>query len=233
LKLAIMQPYFCPYLGYWQLLNAADRFVIYDDVNYIKRGWINRNRILINGEPRYLTVPISDASQNKRICDLKIDDSGNWRGKLVKSIEGAYKKSPWFTEVFPVLEDIIGCDEHGLADYLRYQLFRLAEFLCIDTVVVDTSRSYTNSGLAGQARIIDICRRENADVYLNPEGGVALYDGNAFREAGISLRFIKMRPIEYAQRSAAFVPNLSIVDVLMAIGPAEVRNLLAEFSLIE
>jgi hypothetical protein len=233
LKLAIMQPYFFPYLGYWQLMNIVDRFVIYDDVNYIKGGWVNRNRILINGEPRYLTVPLSGASPNKRICDLSIDDSGNWRGKVLKSIEGAYSKSQWFVEVFPVLEDIIRYDERGLADYLKYQLVRLAEFLCIDTALVGSSRYYLNTGLSGQSRVIDICRQENADVYLNAEGGMALYDKNAFSEAGLALQFIKMIPTEYAQRAAAFVPNLSIVDVLMAVGKGGVRELLADFSLNE
>lgn len=233
MKLAIMQPYFFPYLGYWQLMNIVDRFVIYDDVNYIKRGWINRNRILINGEPRYLTVPVSNASQNKRICDLTIDDSGNWRGKVLKSIEGAYRKSPWFDEVFPVLQDIVQYNERGLADYLRYQLFRLAEFLGIGTVLIGSSRQYANADLSGQARILDICRRENADAYLNAEGGMALYDSSAFIEVGLSLQFIRMNPKEYAQRAATFVPNLSIVDVLMAIGSGRVRESLADFSLIE
>lgn len=214
-------------------MNIVDCFVIYDDVNFIKRGWINRNRILINGEPRYLTVPILDASQNRRICDLTIDDSGSWRDKTLKSIEGAYKKSPWFAEVFPVLEGIVRHDERGLADYLKYQLVRLAEFLGIETEIIGSSRHYANTGLSGQARIIDICRRENADVYINAEGGMVLYDSTAFREAGLEIRFIKMNPKEYAQRTAAFVPNLSIVDVLMALGKGGVRNLLADYTLID
>lgn len=228
-----MQPYFFPYLGYWQLMNIADRFVIYDDVNYIKRGWINRNRILINGEPRYLTVPLSDASQNKKICELTIADSGNWRGKVLKSIEGAYRKSQWFADVFPVLEDIVLCPERGLADYLKYQLVRMADFLSIDTILIASSRYYANTTLTGQARIIDICRREKADEYLNLAGGMALYDGNAFSEAGLSLQFMKMNPGEYAQQSTAFVPNLSIVDALMAVGRGGVRDALADFSLIK
>jgi len=214
-------------------MNFVDRFVIYDDVNYIKRGWINRNRILINKEPRYLIVPVSEASQNKKICDLTLDDSTNWRGKVLKSIESAYRKSQWFDEVFPVLQGIVLCEERGLADYLRCQLVRLAEFLDIDTVLIESSRSYANADLHGQARILDICRREKSDIYVNAMGGFALYDSMAFGEAGIALQFLRMNPKEYEQRAATFVPNLSILDVLMGMGRAGTRSLLADFSLIE
>jgi hypothetical protein len=228
-----MQPYFFPYLGYWQLLNYVDRFVIYDDVNYIKGGWINRNRILINGEPRYLTIPLRDASPNKLIYELAIAESVGWRNKLLKSVEGAYKKSPFFEEAIPVIQEIIQFNDGNLASFLSHQIIKLVEFLGIQTEVRETSRNYNNGELAGQTRVIDICRRENAKRYLNAEGGMALYDRSAFGEAGLTLQFIKMNSQEYVQRASAFVPNLSIVDVLMAVGREGVRDLLADYSLIE
>jgi hypothetical protein len=227
-----MQPYFLPYLGYWQLLNYVDRFVIYDDVNYITRGWVNRNRILINGEPRYLTIPLCNASQNRLICEIGVAPSV-WRSKLLRSIELAYMKSPFFNEVIPLLNKIIQRDDGNLASFVTYQISTLAEFIGIDTELRTSSRRYSNSELAGQARIIDICKRESADIYVNAEGGRLLYDSNAFAEAGLKLQFIKTNMKSYAQRSSAtFVPNLSIVDTLMAVGREGVREMLADFSLI-
>ena len=217
MRLAIMQPYFFPYLGYWQLLNTADRFVIFDDVNYIKRGWINRNRILVNGEPKYITVPLNQSSQNKRICDLTLLSSTDWRKKLVRSIEYSYRKAPCFPEIFPIIEKIICHKALNLSEYLANQLVTLAELLRIDTEFVMSSRCYQNDSLTGPERILDICRRENATTYINPEGGYELYDTAAFESEDIDLRFLVMRPVAYKQRSTGFVPFLSIIDALMEV----------------
>lgn len=227
-----MQPYFLPYLGYWQLLNYVDRFVIYEDVNYIKRGWINRNRILINGEPHYLTVPIRDASQNSLISELSINEAGDWRNKMLRSIDCAYRKSPFFAEVFPVLQEIVQHDCGDLAKFLAHQLLRLSEFIGIDTELVASNGRYGNRELSGQDRLIDICQRELASIYVNAEGGMTLYDVGDFSAAGISLQFLKMNPITYIQRASEFLPNLSIVDVLMALGRDGVEEKITDFALI-
>jgi hypothetical protein len=228
-----MQPYFFPYLGYWQLLNYVDRFVIYDDVNYIKGGWINRNRILINEEPHFITVPLRGASQNKLICEINIDESAFWRTKMLKSIENAYRKSPFFSEVFPVLEQIIRHEGEDLASFLKQQLQLLAEFLGIGTEVMGSSRIYANNRLSGQDRIIDICRQEHASVYINPEGGLALYSSSEFSLAGLPLQFLKSNSRSYVQRAPSFVSNLSVVDALMAVGREGVNALLTDFTLIK
>ncbi|MGR9087960.1 MAG: WbqC family protein [Gammaproteobacteria bacterium] len=233
MKLAIMQPYFFPYLGYWQLLGAVDRFVVLDDVGYINRGWINRNRILINGRPVYLTIPIQQASQNKRICDLSLQPGVAWRDKLLRMIENTYRKAPYFSEVFPVADRIIRHDAENLSDYLLNQLHALADFMSIRPEWVNTSRSYPNQELSGQERILDICRREGAATYINPEGGQALYDRGLFREKGIDLRFVVMRPLPYRQRSADFTPYLSIVDALMELGRDGIQRHLESFELSE
>jgi hypothetical protein len=232
MKLAIMQPYFFPYIGYWQLIQAVDRFVIYDDVNFIIGGWVNRNRILINGEPSYITAPIIKASQNKRMCDLSLDPWPVWKNKMVKSIEMAYRKAPFFAQMYPLIEKLIRHEADNLSDYLSYQLQAMASFLGIKTEFVVTSRCYENNHLSGQARILDICNREDATTYINPHGGQALYDTETFRNAGIDLRFIAMRPISYKQRAKRFVPHLSIVDALMEIGPVEITHHLDTFDLI-
>lgn len=233
MKLAIMQPYFVPYLGYWQLLNAVDRFVIYDDVNYIKGGWINRNRILINGQPSYITIPLYQASPNKLICDISMQPSPVWRKKLIKSIENAYRKAPFFTACFPVFEKIINYETECLADYLTHQLRVLATYMSIKTEIVVTSRHYQNNSLTGQDRVLDICKREGATSYLNSQGGQLLYDSETFSNSGIDLRFMVMNSVSYQQRATSFVPSLSIIDALMEVGAVETMRNMNEFELFE
>lgn len=230
MKLAVMQPYFFPYIGYWKLIRAVDRFVIFDDVNYIVRGWINRNRILINEEPRYITVPLQHASQNRRICDISLLSSPAWRSKLLKSVEQAYRKAPGYAEVFPAIENIVRHETDSLSEYLAYQLQTLSAFLGIDTRFVVSSRCYENADLFGQERILDICVREGATTYINPQGGQALYDRASFEQRGLDLKFLIPDDAEYRQFGAPFFPWLSIIDVMMFNGVAGTRMLLDKYS---
>jgi len=227
-----MQPYFFPYIGYWQLLRAVDRFVIYDDVNYIKGGWINRNRILINGQPSYITVPLHHASPNKRICDVYMQPSPVWRRKIIRSIEIAYRKSPFFSEVFPILEKIISYETDSLVDYLTQQLSALATFVGLKTEFLVNSCCYQNNDMTGQERILDICKRESASTYINAQGGQKLYDTEMFQNEGIDLRFIVMQPMTYKQRAVGFESYLSIIDPLMEIGALGVEQHIEEYDLI-
>jgi hypothetical protein len=232
MKLAIMQPYFFPYIGYWQLIHAVDRFVIYDDVNYIKGGWINRNRILINGKPAFITVPLHQPSPFKRICCTTLHPSRVWRDKLIKMIDLTYRKAKYFVEVFPVVEELICHETDNLSDYLAHQLQTLSASMGINTEFVVTSRCYENSELCGQERLLDVCKREGAISYINPQGGQTLYDDETFRKAGINLCFIVTRPLPYKQRAAGFVPYLSIIDTLMEIGPKGMKEHLGAFDVI-
>ncbi len=232
MKLAIMQPYFLPYIGYWQLIHAVDRFVIYDDVTYIKGGWINRNRLLINGKPTYITVPLVHASSYKYIYDTILHPSLNWRKKLLKTIRNTYRKTAYFSNVYPIVEKLINHETNNLSDFLANQLQTLSTFMGIKTEFVLTSRIYDNCSLSGEERIIDICKRERAKTYINPEGGQTLYNSSVFRAAGMDLCFIVMRVLPYRQRSANFTPYLSIIDALMEIGPINIKNHLAAFSIV-
>ena len=226
-----MQPYFFPYIGYWQLIHAVERFVIYDDVNFIVRGWVNRNRILINGSPTYITVPLHQATQNKKICEIDLHSPPGWRDKLIRMVEITYRKAPHFSEVFPVVEKIIRHETSSLTDYLVHQLHSLSLFMGIKTEFVVSSRCYKNDYLSGQERILDICKRADADVYVNPQGGQQMYDWKSFKNAGVDLRFIIMRPIPYKQRAAGFIQNLSIIDSLMEVGPMEIKQHLDAYDL--
>jgi len=217
MKLAIMQPYFFPYIGYFQLIAAADLFVVYDDVNFIKNGWINRNRILVNGEPRYINVAIRGASSFRKIKGTDIDPSEMWRERLLKSVEYSYKRAPFFNMVFPVIVEIVRFPSSELSEYLLNSLKGIMRYLEIGTALVESSATYGNDNLRAQERIIDICMREGATEYINAIGGktMNLYSGEAFRQRGIDQKFIRSRPIEYPQFGGPFVPWLSIVDVMM------------------
>lgn len=232
MKLAIMQPYFFPYIGYWQLIHTADRFVIYDDVTYIKGGWINRNRILINSAPTYFTVSLYQSSSYKRICDIALQPSPMWRKKLVKMIETTYRKAPCFAEVFPVVESVIRHEADNLSDYLVYQLQTLSAYMGITTEFVVTSRCYENNDLSGQERILDICKRSGASTYINPQGGQALYDRVTFKRCGLDLKFLIPSAIEYKHFGSIHIPWLSIIDVMMFNTKSRLRTLLNKYELV-
>lgn len=225
MKLAVMQPYFLPYFGYFQLMASVDKFVVLDDVNYIQRGWINRNRLLINGEAHTFTIPLSGASQNRRICDIELT-AGPWQVKLIKKIRQTYSNAPYFKPVFELFEKIITMKALSLNEYLVFSLHQLTQQMGISTLIEPSSRVYKNSELKGQQRIIDICRREHADTYINASGGVDLYDLNLFEASDVRLKFMHPSTIRYRQFGKPFVPNLSILDVLMFNSPGSVTNLL-------
>jgi hypothetical protein len=225
-RLAIMQPYFFPYLGYFQLMAAVDAFVIYDDVNFINRGWINRNRINVNGAPHLITVPLRQASQNKLICDISVEGSSQWREKILRTIRQAYARAPYFGRVFPLVEKIVRCPSDNLADYLRFSLIILRDHLGLGTEIVSSSQCYGNSNLKAQSRIIDICVRERADTYVNAMGGKALYEHAGFERAGLKLQFLAPDLPPYDQGAADFMPGLSIIDILMCNDEVAVGSML-------
>jgi len=231
MKLAIMQPYFLPYLGYFQLIAAVDKFVIYDDVQFIKGGWINRNRLLLHGCEHLFTAPLVGASPNRLISELELVTKTNWRRKLLRTIEQAYQTATQFGEVIPVLSEIIMFPERQLSGYLLHSLEKLKSYLEIPTALVASSAIYRNEELKGQARILDICRKEGASVYVNASGGRQLYDSAAFREQGIDLRFLESEPFEYDQGTTQFHPALSIIDVLMWNARAKAKTFLSRVGL--
>ncbi len=231
MKLAVMQPYFLPYLGYFQLMSAADLFVVYDDVHFIKGGWINRNRILLSGRPHFITVPLLGASPNRRIREIRLAPRRTWREKMLKTIAQAYQSAPHFDKVFPLLRAVIEFPAEHLADFLFHSLVRLKEHLNLATQLVASSDRYGNENLKAEERVLDICRQEKADIYVNAPGGRALYDDAAFSEHGVQLQFLESQPHEYLQGTKAFWPSLSIVDVLMFNSRAQIAALLACYAL--
>ncbi|WP_321848536.1 WbqC family protein [Pseudomonas paraveronii] len=230
MNLVIMQPYFMAYCGYWQLLNAADKFVVYDDVNYIKQGWINRNRLLVNNKPCFITLPLTDASPFKKINNIELVNA-NWREKILKTIKNTYAKSRYFHEVYPTLESIVIYSSNNLADYVTNSIVEMAKLLEIDTQIVRSSSVYMNDALSAQERVLDICKKESASVYINAAGGRALYSFEDFSKAGIELKFISCAVVEYKQSGDEFTPYLSIIDQLMSMGGEAVKSSLDNYSL--
>lgn len=215
MKIAIMQPYLFPYIGYFQLICAVDTFVIFDDVNFIKRGWINRNRILLDGKERLFTLSLEKASQNKLINQIAILGGQEHREEILKLMHHAYGKAPEYGRVYPLIREIVNNGNPNLCEFIEFSLKRIAEFLGIDTGFVCSSQIAKNGALKGQDRIINICKRLNADQYINPIGGTELYDKIEFDQKSIKLFFLNTKNIAYRQFKNDFIPNLSIIDVLM------------------
>lgn len=217
MKVAIMQPYFLPYIGYFQLINAVDVFVIYDNIKYTKKGWINRNRFLRNGEAVGFSLPLKKDSDFLEICDRQLATEFEPK-KLAGQLKEAYRKAPFFTEVCPLVERLITFPEKNLFAYIRNSLDELCTYLGIHTRILTSSHLPLNHSLAGVDRVVSICKHLAADTYINPIGGTELYENDTFATQGIKLFFLQSEEKRYPQFGGNFVPWLSIIDVLMFNG---------------
>ncbi len=233
MKVAIMQPYLFPYIGYWQLLNAVDKFVVLDDVNFIVRGYINRNRILLNGKPYRFTIPMKAASQNRLIKDTKLHFNEQEKMKFLGVLECAYKKAPFYSKVMPMLERIIRNPEDDLTEYIYYSLEILKNYMDINTELYKSSELEKDNSLRAQDRIIEICRRMKADIYINPCGGRQLYTHEEFENQKMQLFFLDTieEEIFYEQGQKGFEKNLSIIDVMMFNDVQQMKTLLNKYEL--
>lgn len=234
MKLAIMQPYFMPYIGYFQLINTVDKFIFYDDVTFIKQGWINRNRILINNQANMFSLPLANASSHTLIKDVVISKNRyeKWKKSFLSSIMFNYKKAENYEEIRVLIEDILYEPPESISEFAIKSVIEISNYLNITTDFEICSESYSNTHLSGQSRVIDICRQEGATTYINPIGGIDLYSEAKFLAQNINLFFIKTENVLYKQYSAEFVPFLSIIDVLMFNDKEKVLNMLNDFELV-
>lgn len=233
MKLAIMQPYFVPYIGYWQLMNAVDQYVVYDDVNFIKGGWINRNRILMNGQPIYFNLPITGASPNKRINEINVNTDIRFVQKKLRMIENIYKKAPFYKEIYPLVERIFMCGEKDIVPYLIRSFQIINDYLGITTKLVVSSEIKKDNGLKGQSKVLEICQLLHADEYYNAIGGRMVYSFSDFKEKNIQLKFLKTKDILYKQFGNEFQKDLSIIDVMMFNSKGKIQEFLKQYILIE
>lgn len=230
MKLGIMQPYFFPYIGYFQLMKAVDKYIVYDNIQYTKKGWINRNRILVNGKDAYISISLRNDSDYCNICERIISNSFDKR-KLLNQIVGSYRKSSYFEEVFPVIESIVLFDDDNLFGYLINSLKQICKFIGIETEFIISSTIGIDHSLKSSDKVLAFCENLGATTYYNAIGGIELYDKKCFSEKNINLMFLDMDNICYKQYENNFVSNLSIVDVLMFNSIAEIDNLLTKYQL--
>ncbi|RAH36587.1 WbqC family protein [Halomonas sp. SL1] len=226
MKLAVMQPYLFPYIGYFQLIHAADLFLIYDDTSFIKQGYINRNSMLTANGPARFTVPVPGASSNKKISDLKFSPDVK---KFTRSLEQNYSKTRHFPTIFPIIREIIESKDRSIASVCQKSYQAIFSHLGIEKHCIKTSELDYDRTASAQDRLVALCQKFGADCYINAPGGRSLYDKRDFLEQDIELKFIDPLPVEYQQANSPFVPNLSIIDVLMNCSPREVVSIIKHY----
>ncbi len=229
MKIGIMQPYFFPYLGYWQLINIVDKYVVYDDVAYIKSGWINRNNLLINGQAHLVTLPLKDASSFKNINEIEIDESR--KDKVLKTIQMAYSKSTHYEEIMPIIESLF-LNNSNIAVLNYNSIIEINKYLDINTEIILSSTLNKNNMLKAQDKVIHINKILNSTNYINAIGGQELYDRETFKQNNIVLNFLKFIPVKYKQLKNDFISNLSIIDVLMFCSKNEIKDMLNSYELL-
>lgn len=216
MKIAIMQPYFLPYIGYFQLINAVDQFVIYDNIQYTKKGWINRNRILVNGKDEFITLPLKKDSDYFHVNQRYLSDAfALEKEKITRKIKEVYRKAPYFNETFEVWLAIVNCKDVNLFSFILNALQKINSYLEIETPLLISSSIAIDHQLKAEDKVIAICKALQATCYLNPIGGVELYAKKSFDAHHLKLQFIQANPFVYQQFNHDFIPWLSILDVMM------------------
>ena len=229
MKLGIMQPYFMPYIGYWQLMAAVDTYVVYDDVNYIKGGWVSRNNILLNGQKHMFTITLNGASPNKLFNEITIKDDFK---KFSRLLESAYRKAPYYNDVIRLFDLIYNYNDKSLGAFMMNSFQVILDYLGIKTQLILSSSLNKDNNLRGKDKVKNICQLLGADTYYNAIGGMELYDKEDFKNAGIELFFLKSELCQYTQFNNEFVTGLSMIDILMFNSPTEVNKMLNIYQLV-
>jgi hypothetical protein len=233
MRVALMQPYFFPYIGYFQLMAACDVFAVFDEAQYIDRGWVNRNRILIDHSPQWITMPVTAASHELPILQREYLLRDRMAARLPLRISGAYRPAPFYARTIKLVEEILAFQDANVAAFNINLLRTIARFLGIETPIIRTSEMEKDSSLVGgERRVLDICSRLGAKTYINPIGGRELYSGETFAGRGIDLRFHSCEAPSYPQFGNTPVASLSIIDVLMFNDLPEVRRMLRAYRML-
>lgn len=228
--LAVMQPYLFPYIGYYQLAYHSNMFIFYDDVNYIKGGYINRNNILTRNGFQLFTIPIIKASSFKKINDLFFQEDTR---KVLTSISQTYSKAPYFSSTFPLIEKILNDKNRNVANIASRSIIEVFQYIGLKLNYDFSSKINYNRENSAQEKIYELCKINNADKYVNAYGGMALYDKNEFKKRNIELGFINSIPTPYTQiNSNEFIKNASMIDILMNCSKDEIINQLNNYTVI-
>lgn len=232
MTIGIMQPYLFPYIGYWQLINIVDTFVIYDNIQFSKKGWFHRNNILLDGKKKLFSIPLKKDSDSLDVVERYISDGAEKEiNKIIRQIEIAYKKAPYFKDVFPMIKEIFQNKEINLFKYIYNSVLEICNYLEIDTKIIISSTVDIEHSLKSQDKVIALNKVLNATKYINPIGGIELYDFEKFQNENIELFFLNSNVPEYNQFGKEFIPYLSIIDVLMFNSREDIKKLLLEYKL--
>jgi hypothetical protein len=229
MKLGIMQPYLFPYIGYWQLIKAVDSYVIYDDVTYIKGGWINRNNYLINGKKQLFTIKLKNAGSYRLINEIEIIDDFN---NFIKMLQNNYAKAPCFKDVMELIQGITVFDKTNLSLFITNSFRIILKYLNVKTNLILSSSLAKDVSLKGKDKVLSICKLLVASDYYNAIGGYELYDKDAFSKQGINLYFLKTNIMSYKQFKNDFIPGLSILDVMMFNSVDTINQMLDSYDLV-
>lgn len=230
-SVAVMQPYFFPYLGYFQLVATSSVFVFLDDVTFIKQGWINRNRCLLQNRPHYFTVPLQSASSHRPISSTLIADDPRWRSRMLRLLEQAYAHAPFRQQTLALVERVLSAAHCNISDLAAVSVRTVCEHVGLAATWQTSSSAHPAQGTGGAGRIVNICRALGATRYVNAPGGSDLYDQRDFESEGIEIRFLRPVLPEYPQMGGPFVGGLSIIDVLMFNSPTQVCQWMQAYEL--
>ena len=232
MTIGIMQPYLFPYIGYWQLINIVDTFVIYDNIQFSKKGWFHRNNILLDGKKKLFSIPLKKDSDSLDVVERYISDGAEKEiNKIIRQVENAYKKAPYFVDVFPLIKEIFQNAERNLFKYIYNSVIQICEYLEINTNIVISSTINIDHSLKSQDKVIALNKALNATKYINPIGGTELYDFEKFQNENIELFFLNSNVPEYNQFGKEFIPYLSIIDIMMFNSREDIKKLLLEYKL--
>lgn len=232
MAVAIMQPYFFPYLGYFQLVQAADHFVLYDDVMFIKKGWINRNRILMQGNDFMFTIPLEKQSQNKTIRESTVAWNADFPAKFLVQLRSAYKKAPHVDAVMALIEGVLAEKPISLADLAGNSIQATWTYLGLEKEFYFSSSLAVSADYGRAERLMEITKLFGESVYINAANGKSLYDKPSFAQVGVDLQFIQSELPVYPQGTHPdFLPGLSMIDVLMWNDRVQVREMLTHYTL--
>lgn len=231
MKVAVMQPYFFPYIGYFQLISSVDLFIVYDNIKYVKKGWINRNRMLQNGRDALFSLPLKKDSDFLDVRDRELAPELD-RAKFLAQIMGAYRRAPYFDQTFQLVETVMRYAELNLFGFLHHSIVRTCENLGIATEIRISSDIGIDHTLKNQEKVLALCKAVGARTYINAIGGVGLYEKDAFQKRDLELRFIRSKPLDYVQFDNQFVPWLSIIDVMMFNPKSRITQILQEYELV-
>jgi hypothetical protein len=253
MKLAIMQPYFFPYIGYFQCIHAVDRYILYDNVNIARNKWVAGNKIIVSGEPKRIQLDLKYKSSLKKIKDINLSDSNRLVNKLLRSFYFSYSRSTYFEEIYPFMESLLVYETHSLSEFNCNAITEISKILDIDTEIIQSSSRYDDieerlnqnpiendyyskynleEPSVMKLRVLEICSQEKATTYINAIGGQELYLKPDFKQNNIDLFFVKTKAYSYKQRSKEFHPHLSIIDILFSCGIQGTKELLTQYELI-